>query len=211
MQSSPSSRISFLGLTILAVVALRADAAETWKVVIHGQAVGTADKSMLLFGEVLDTAGTQVGSYFERFTPTQVDPKTGAPLAGDGKATMRLDGGTIATEYKARVTGPGPKPNTITIETEGRIVNATGKLSGLLGTFKAKGVATQTFEFRTTVTYATSGAVAPIAEVQPVRHCTYHIVPASCCRPTYSCCRVPACEPRRFCPPACARPIRCRD
>ncbi len=187
-------------------------AAETWTVIVQGQAAGNADRSMLLFGEIQDAEGQQIGSYFERFEPTKMDPKTGAPLAGKGQSVFRVPGGTIVSVNTSRVVGPGTPPKTMKVETQGRIVNGTGEFTGLSGTFHSQSVVSPLFDFSATVTFSTTGGktkVRPVATVVGPT-CTSPVIPASCCRPTYSCCRVPVCVPARICLPVRIRRIKCR-
>lgn len=197
----------FVCASIFAVSSATAAEPQTVALVIRGQTAGQADGAMLLFGEVARRDGKLVGSYFERFTPTKVDAKTRAPLAGKGRGLFRLPGGTLATQYSSKVTGPGTRPKSIRVESSGRIVQGTGDYAGMTGRFTSVGIVSPAMSFETTVNFRVTGGqplpVPPLRHAFPAGLCGCR-APSHVVRADYLCparcvphCCVPQCCPPR--------------
>lgn len=166
-------------------------------VTVRGQLVEQDDRALLLLGEILGPDGSQIGSYFERFTPTAVDPKTKLPVAGRGQSVFRLPGGTIRSVNESKIVGPGPKPKTFRAKTAGRIVNGTGEFKDLKGTFNPSAVLTAEFAFESRVTFSVPVLKQPEPPVvAPAGHCGTCAAPVCPAEYSYECCRQRCCEDR---------------
>jgi len=178
--------------------------------VIRGQTAGRIDETLLLFGEVHRQDGTQVGSYFEKFKPTQVDAQSRLPQKGKGESLFRLPRGTIATANLSQVVGPGPQPNTVRVETTGDIVKGTGDYAGVTGRFESVSLLTPAFRFETEVTFTVSfpkpKETLRAADYATPR-CSGGVRPARYIRPSPSCHR-PVKRRYRSAVHRCRTPVR---